>query len=136
MVVQDARFLESEDCRFSSRAGDWNLRELMRLDDAEADPGILFNLVLQVLGEVLVALPGDDGERIDFEAAQALTVLIDAKTKAASDRLPPFSLGPDVPQCADLEDIGIVPPLAQCGMREDELERLIETQQLLLVLHD
>ena len=46
MGVQGLRLLESEDCRFSSGVGDGNLRELMRLDDAEADSGILFNLVL------------------------------------------------------------------------------------------
>ena len=108
----------------------------MRQDDAEADPGIRLDLALQVLGELLVALPGDHREGIDVEAAQALAVLVHAKPKAAPDRLPPCELGPDVAQGAYLEDIGVVPSLAQGRMGEDELERLIEAQQLLLVPHD
>ena len=53
-----------------------------RLDDAEADARLCLDLLLQVLGELLVALRGDDGQRIDLEAAQALALLVDAQAQA------------------------------------------------------
>ena len=113
MVIQHLRLIEPQDCRFYAISDNWNLCELVRLDDAEADSGILLDLALQVLGELLVPLPGDYSQRIHFETAQALTVLVDAEPQATPDRLPPFALGLDVAQRAYLKDIGVVPPLAQ-----------------------
>ena len=48
--------------------------ELVLLHDAEADAGVVLDLLLEVLGELLVALSGDDGERVDFKPAQALAL--------------------------------------------------------------
>ena len=86
-------------------------RKLVRLDDAEADAGVVLDLLLQVLGELLVALRRDDGERVDLEAAQALAFLIDAEAQTPTDGLPPLALGLNVAQRADLEDVGVVPAL-------------------------
>lgn len=68
----------------------------MRLDDAEADAGLRFDFLLQVLGEVLEALSRDDREGVDVESAPALAVLVDAQPEAATDRLTAPSLGADV----------------------------------------
>ena len=96
MVVKDLRFVEPEDYRYFVVADNRNLCELVRLDDTEADSGILLDLALKVLSELLVALPGDHRQRIHFETAQALAVLIYTETQAAPDRLPPFALGLNV----------------------------------------
>ena len=108
----------------------------MLLHDAEADAGVGLDLLLEVLGELLVALGGDDGERVDLEAAQALALLVDAETQAAADGLAALALGAHLAQGANLEDVRVVPALAQGGVGEDELQRRLEAQQLLLVLHD
>ncbi len=42
----------------------------------------------------------------------------------------------DVAQGADLEDVGVVPALLERGVGEDELERGLEAEELLLLLHD
>ena len=72
------RCVESERRHLSVLAGDGNGSELVRLHDTEANPRILLDFLLQVLGELFVALHRDDRERIDVEAAQALAVLVDA----------------------------------------------------------
>ena len=108
----------------------------MLLHDAEADAGVVLDLLLQVLGELLVALGGDDGQRVDLEAAQALAVLVDAEAQAAADGLAALALGAHLAQGADLEDVGVVPALPQGGVGEDELQRRLEAQQLLLLPHD
>ena len=94
----------------------------MLLDDAEADAGVVLDLLLQVLGELLVALGGDDRERVDVEAAQALALLVDAQTQAAADRLAALALGAHLAQRANLEDVRVVPAFAQGGVGEDELQ--------------
>ena len=96
--------------------------ELVLLDDAEADAGVLLDLLLEVLGELLVALGGDDGQRIDVEAAETLALLVDAESQPAADRLPPLALRAHLAEGADLEDVGIVPALLQGRVGEDELQ--------------
>ena len=68
--------------------------------------------------------------------ADAATVLVDADPEAAADGLAPLALGADVAERADLEDVGVVPSLAESGVGEDELEGLVEAEEALLVLHD
>ena len=87
-------------------------------------------------GELLVAFCGDDGERVDVEAAHPFALLVHAETQAAADRLAALALGAHLAQGADLEDVRIVPAFAQRGVGEDELQLRLEAQQLLLVLHD
>ena len=108
----------------------------MPVHDTEADSGVLLDLPLQVLGELLVALRGHYRERIDVKATPASALLIDAQAQPAPDRLPPFPLAPHVAQAADLEHVGIVPALAQRRVGEDEPERLLQAQEPLLVPHD
>jgi hypothetical protein len=40
----------------------------MRLDDAETNSGIGFNLLLQVIGELLVALGSNHRQRVHLES--------------------------------------------------------------------
>ena len=105
-------------------------------DDAEADSSVLLYLPLEVLGEILVALPCYHCKRVHFEAAQSLALLVDTQAQAASDCLPSLALGPDVAKGAYLKDVGAVPPLAQCRMGEDELERCLMAQELLFFPHN
>jgi hypothetical protein len=58
---------------------------------------------------------------IDLEAVQPVAVLVHAKAQPAADRLTPLVFGLDVTQRANLENVGIVPPLAQRRMGEDDL---------------
>ena len=102
--------------------------ELVLLHDAEADAGIVLDLLLEVLGELLVAFGGDDGQRVDVEAAQALALLVDAETQAAADGLAALALGAHLAQGANLEDVRVVPALAQGGVGEDELQRRLEAR--------
>ena len=117
-------------------AGNRNSRKLMHLNDAESNLCFFLYLPLQLLGELLVALPRHDRQRVDVEAAHAFALAVDAQAQASADRLAPFPLGADVAQRTDLEDVGIVPAFTQGRMGEDELERRVEAQELLLVLHD
>ena len=110
---------------------DGNSGELVSLDNAKTDPRILLDFLLQILGELFVALHRHHSECVDLEAADALALLIDAQAQAAADRLPALALGAYLAQGADLKDVGVVPTLLQRGMGEDELELGLEAQQLL-----
>ena len=96
--------------------------ELVLFHDAEADAGVVLDLLLEVLGELLVAFGGDDRERVDVEAAQAFALLVHAQTQAAADGLPALALGAHLAEGANLEDVRVVPALAQGGVGEDELQ--------------
>lgn len=63
-------------------------------------------------------------------------LLVHAQAQAASEGLAAFPFTADVAQGANLEDVGIVPTLAQGRVREDEFQWRVETEQLLLVLHN
>ena len=109
MLPERLRLLEAQRRRRAVRVGHRDGGELVLLDDAEADAGVLLDLLLQVLGELLVALGRDHGQRVDLEAAQPLALLVHAQAQAAADGLAPLALGADVAQGADLEDVGVVP---------------------------
>ena len=47
----------------------------MHLHDAEANPGFFLYFPLQLLGELLVALPRHDRERVDIEATHAFALV-------------------------------------------------------------
>ena len=73
----------TESRRLSVCADDRNGGKLMRLYDAEADASVVLNLLLEVLGKFFVALRGNNRERVDLKAVQALALLIDAQAQAA-----------------------------------------------------
>src|SRR6185312_8403602 len=75
-------------------------------------------------------------ERVDVEAPQAFTLLVDAETQAAADRLAALALAAHLADGAKLEDVRVVPALAQGGVRKDELQLRLKAQQFLLVFHD
>ncbi len=56
-----------------------DLGERLLGDDAESLPGVLFVLRLQVSGELLVCLVGDDGQAIDLRVVDPLAVLVDGE---------------------------------------------------------
>ena len=102
------------------------------------------DVALQGAGEVAVALGRDDGEGVhalDLGLAQGLQVLalalaVDAQAQAAPHLLALAGLRVGVLEGADLEHVGVVPALAQGGVREDEPGRLVEGEQALLVPQD
>ena len=93
----------------------------MLLDDPELDPGILLDFLLQVLGELLVALSGNYSQRVDVEPAQTFAFLIDTEPEAPTNRLPALALTTDLAQRANLKHVGIVPAFLQGRVGEDEL---------------
>ena len=136
MVPEPLRRLDAERPGFAVLALDDEGRERVPLHQAEADPRFLLDLPLQVLGELLVALAGDDGQGVHLESALPLAGLVDAEAQAPADGLPAFPLRRYVPQGADLEHVGVVPAFAERRMGEDELQGLLEAEQPLLVAHD
>ena len=95
-----------------SASDDRDGRELVLLHDAEADAGVFLDLLLEVLGELLVALGGDDGQRVDLEAAQALALLVDAEAQAAADGLAALALGPISRRAQIWKTLGLSQPSA------------------------
>ncbi len=56
-------------------------------DDAEALPGVLLVLRLQLPGELVVGLVGDDGQPVDLRVVDPLAVLIHREAEPAPDLL-------------------------------------------------
>ena len=110
--------------------------ELVLLHDAEADARVGLDFLLEVLGKLLIALGGDDRQRVHVESAQALALLVHAEPQAAPDGLAALALGAHFAQGANLEDVRVVPALLERRVGEDELQRRLEAQQLLLLPHD
>ena len=52
----------------------------MFFNDPEADACILLDLLLQVLGELLVALGGHNRKGVDIESTHSFAVLVHAKS--------------------------------------------------------
>jgi len=96
----------------------------------------VFDLLLEVLSELLIALSGHHGERVHVKPAQAFALLVHAEPQAAPDGLAALALGAHLAQGADLEDVRVVPAFAQRRVGEDELQGRLEAEQLLLVPHD
>ena len=102
----------------------------------EADASLGLDLGLEGTGEVVVGLVGDDGEDVDALVVGALAVGLDGEAEAAADLLALFDLALGLVECADLEDVGVVPAFAQGRVREDELERGGRVEEPGLVAHD
>src|SRR6185312_8413026 len=98
--------------------------------------GLALVVGLQPSGEGVVGLVGDDRQARDLGVVDASAVLVDRQPKPAADLLPARDRGARVRERADLEDVGVVPALAQGGVGEEEAQRLVERQQLLLAAHD
>ena len=102
------------------------------------------DVALQVPHEGLVALRGDDREHVhalDLVGPEELgvlahAVLVNAEAHSAADLLTLGGLRPRLLERADLEDVGVVPALAQGRVAEDEPHGLVEREQPLLVLED
>src|SRR3546814_12469808 len=67
---------------------DRDRRELVLLDDTEANAGVGLDFLLEVVGDGLIALGRDHRERVDLEAPQPSTLRVAAQTPAATDGLP------------------------------------------------
>ena len=114
------------------------LAALALVQDAalEIHAALLLHLVLQLLRELLEALARHHREPVDQRVKAPLAILAHRQTQAAPDRLPPLALGADLAQCANLENVRVVPSLAQRRVAEDEAQRLARGEQPLLVAHD
>ena len=106
----------------------------------------LRQLRLQTAREAVITLVGDDRQHIhgmDVVAqhvlVHALAVLVHAEAQSAPHLLALADAAPALLQGADLEDVRVVPPLAQGRMGEDEAHRGtlgIKIKQQFLVPHD
>lgn len=114
---------------------DRNRREILRLEHAEAHAVFLIFL-LQTVSKFFIAFVRHDGQRIDLETVAADTVLIDAEAQATPDLLPLLHGARRLIQRANLEDVRIVPALAQRRVGEDEAQRCLHGKQAFLVFHD
>ena len=85
----------------------------MFLDNAKAEAGIRFDLLLQIFSELLVSFGGNDGQGVGFEPPHALAFLVDAQAQAAADGLAAFTFAAHFPQGTNLKNVRIVPSFAQ-----------------------
>ena len=105
-------------------------------DRSEVDAQVGLDLVLEPLSEAGVAFFGDDGQDVQAFIAPAFALAVDAQTQPPTDGLAALTVAAHLAQHAYLEDVGIVPALAESRVREDEPQRFLLIQQLLLVAHD
>ncbi len=95
---------------------------------------------LQAGDEVLIAFACHHRKHVDLvnqgRIIDAHTMLVDGQTKATTHFLPPGDGVVAVLECADDENVGVVPALSQRRMREDEADRFFELEQLLFVAQD
>jgi hypothetical protein len=105
----------------------------VHLHDAEPDAGIGLDFLLQVLGELLIAFRGYDGQRID-RRSRAIARPSDSRTRR-KPRPMVWRRSRSVchlAQGANLEHVRIIPTLAQRGVGEDEFQRRIEANNFSL----
>ena len=120
---------------------DRDLREAFRGDDAELEV-LRLELLLQAVGELVVALVRDDGEHVRLGIVQALAVLVHAQAQTAADLLALGQIVLCLNERADLEHVGVVPALLERGVAENERDVLVrilavrEGDESLLFLHD
>src|SRR5438552_10889831 len=104
--------------------------------DCFAKLAAMLRAILQLLREFLETLAGYNGEPIDQRIETSLAAFAHRQTQAASDGLPPLAFRADLAQRANLENIRVVPTLAQSRVAEDESQWLGDRKQPLLVTHD
>ena len=108
--------------------------EQVHLDLLRALAQALAYIGLQVPHERLVALRRNHGEQVhavNLVGSQqygvlTVAVLVDSQAHAAADLLALARLGAGLFEGADLEDVRVVPALAQRRVAEDEAHRLVE----------
>ena len=120
---------------------DRDLREARRGDFAKLE-ALILELLLQAVGEIVVAFIGDDGEHVRLWVVQALAILVHAQAQTATDFLALGQVVLCLDERADLEHVGVVPALLERGVAEDERDVLVrilavwEGDERLLLLHD
>ena len=125
--------------RFSSPVSSYgrDLGELAHADQADADTGVAV-LLLEAVGELAVGLVGHDRQLSDATiGAHARSRLVLTGRRRPRPMVWRRSVCfAHLAQGADLEDVRVVPALAQRGVAEDEPHRLALVEQLRLVAHD
>ena len=96
----------------------------------------VFVFLLQFFSKTFVAFVGNHGQHIYRFITHALAVLVYRQTQAASDFLPFFNRRTGFVERANLEYIGIVPALFQCGMGKDKTQGAGKRKQRFLVAHN
>ena len=94
----------------AQRVDDRDQGELLPLDNAETNAGVGLDFLLQALGELLVALGGDDREDVDLGVPHAVARLVDTEPQAAADGLPALDLGAHLPQGEIWKTLGLSQP--------------------------
>ena len=98
------------------RFQDFQIGEKPDFKHSEPHSGIVFQFLLQLVGEIGKTLVGHDVQDIDIGVLDPFSFLIHAEPQSAADFLAAGKNGFLVDQCADLKDVGIVPSLFQRGM--------------------
>src|SRR5699024_4363851 len=115
------------------RVGD--LGKLFTPDIANRHTG-LDVLLLKTFRELLKRLISYHRQLRDRRISDPLTILVHRQSQSTTNSLPSFCLTAHFPERTNLEDIGIIPPLTESGMGENEADWLIVAKQPSLVLHD
>ena len=100
------------------------------------DAAFVFVFLLQILGETFITFVGNHGQHIHALIAHAFAVLVHCQPQPAPDFLPFFNDRAGFVERANLEYIGIVPALFQCGMGKDKTQRAGERKQRFLIAHN
>ena len=96
----------------------------------------VFVFLLQVFSKTLIAFVGNHGQHVHAFIAHAFAVLVDRQPQPAPDFLPFFNRGTGFVERTNLEYIGIVPALFQCGMGKDKTQGARKGKQRFLVAHN
>ena len=110
--------------------------EQIKLQNAKFDTCLILNFLLKCIGKFGKALVCHHMEQINIAVLNLLSVLIDTQAQSTPDFLTGSQGAFLVNQCTDLEYIGIVPSLFQCGVGENKAQGTGEGQKPLLIPHD
>ena len=100
------------------------------------DAAFVFVFLLQIFSETFVAFIGNHGQHVYRFIAHTLAALVDRQPQPAPDFLAFFNRGAGFVERANLEYIGIVPALFQCGMGKDKTQGAGKGKQRFLVAHN
>ena len=115
-----------------------DLRELRLADTTDLDTRVLV-LLLERISELLVRLVRHHSQRRNATIGHTLVAALalrDRQAQATPKRLAPLRFSTHLAQGADLEDVRVVPALAQGRVAEHEPRRLVLVEQPFLLLHD
>ena len=132
-VKDGLRLLEAQELLSSVLAFHHDIRERLSGENAKL-VAILFKLRLQAIGKRIIALVCDDGQHVHAFVVAALTILIYAQTKTATDFLALSQLVLGLHQRADLEHVRVIPALLKGGVAPDKLNTFLCTRLVVITI--